>query len=63
MEERALHPLDYLSVLRRRKWWLVVPIELSLVAGILLAALWPKTYMSEAGIGIAAPTHEPAHPR
>ena len=28
MEERAFHPLDYLSVVSRRKWWLIVPVVL-----------------------------------
>lgn len=59
MDERAFHPLDYLSVLRRRKWWLVVPLTGSIVAGALLAVLWPKEYISEAQIGIAAPTLAP----
>ena len=59
MEERAFDPLDYLSVVRRRKWWLILPLSLSVVAGAALAALWPKTYMSEAEIGIAAPRLSP----
>ena len=59
MEERAFHPLDYVSVVRRRKWWLIVPLALSLIAGILLAVFWPKEYISEAKIGIAAPTLSP----
>lgn len=59
MEERAFHPLDYLSVVRRRKWWLIVPVALSLVAGILLAVFWPKEYVSEAKIGVVAPTLSP----
>lgn len=59
MEERAFHPLDYLSVVRRRKWYLVVPVALSVIVGVLLAALWPREYVSEAQIGIAAPTLSP----
>ena len=59
MEERAFHPLDYLSVLGRRKWWLIVPVAASVVIGALLAALWPKEYISEAQIGVAAPTLSP----
>jgi succinoglycan biosynthesis transport protein ExoP len=59
MEERAFHPLDYLSVVRRRKWWLIVPVVVGIVAGILLAIFWPKAYISEAKIGIAAPTLSP----
>jgi len=59
MEERAFHPLDYLSVLRRRKWWLVVPVAVSIVVGTLLAALWPREYISVAQIGVTAPTLSP----
>ncbi len=59
MDERAFHPLDYLSVLRRRKWWLIVPVALGIVAGTLLAVFWPRQYLSEAQIGIAAPKLTP----
>ena len=59
MEERAFHPLDYLSVVRRRKWWLIAPVTIGIVAGILLAIFWPKVYISQAKIGIAAPTLSP----
>ena len=34
MEERSsFHPLDYLSVFQRRKWWLITPVLVALVAG------------------------------
>jgi polysaccharide chain length determinant protein (PEP-CTERM system associated) len=59
MEERPFHPLDYVSVLRRRKWWLVVPLVVSIVAGALLAVFLPKEYYTEAEIGVAAPTLSP----
>src|SRR5262245_38159596 len=59
MEERAFHPLDYLSVLRRRKWWFVVPVAVAIVVGTLLAALWPQEYISVAQIGVAAPSLSP----
>ena len=59
MEERAFHPLDYLSVIKRRKWWFVVPVAVSIVVGTLLAALWPTEYISVAQIGVAAPTLSP----
>src|SRR6185436_611750 len=29
MEDTQVHALDYLSVLRRRKWWLIAPILVS----------------------------------
>jgi len=60
MEDRAtFHPLDYVSVLRRRKWWLVLPLAACLAIGIALAVLLPKTYESHAEIGVAAPTLSP----
>jgi polysaccharide biosynthesis transport protein len=59
MEERPFHPLDYLSVLRRRKWWFIVPLGFCIVVGVLLAMLLPRKYKSEAEIGITAPTLSP----
>jgi succinoglycan biosynthesis transport protein ExoP len=59
MDERAFHPLDYLSVLRRRRLWLIAPVALGVVAGVLLALFWPRQYISEAQIGIAAPKLSP----
>jgi polysaccharide chain length determinant protein (PEP-CTERM system associated) len=59
MEERSFHPLDYLSVLRRRKWWLVMPLVASIVVGALLAMLLPRNYKSEAEIGVTAPRLAP----
>ena len=59
MEERRFHPLDYVSVLRRRKWWFVAPLVLSIVVGAALAMLLPREYTSEAEIGIADPTLSP----
>ena len=53
MEVQAFHPLDYLSVVRRRKWWLIIPLAASVVIGASLAALWPREYISEAQIGVA----------
>ena len=55
MEERPFHPLDYLSVLRRRKWWLIVPVVACLIAGLAAVKLLPKEYRSHAKIGVAAP--------
>jgi polysaccharide biosynthesis transport protein len=59
MEERRFHPLDYLSVLRRRKWWFIVPLILCIAAGAGLALLLPREYLSRAEIGIADPTLSP----
>ena len=59
MEERSFHPLDYTSVLQRRKWWFIAPLVASILVGGLLAMLLPRKYKSEAEIGIAAPTLSP----
>lgn len=59
MEERRFHPLDYLSVVQRRKWWFIVPMALSVVIGIALVLFLPRQYKSQAEIGIADPTLSP----
>jgi polysaccharide chain length determinant protein (PEP-CTERM system associated) len=59
MEERSFHPLDYVAVLRRRKWWFIVPLVLCLAGGAALVMVLPKEYKSVAEIGIAAPTLSP----
>jgi polysaccharide chain length determinant protein (PEP-CTERM system associated) len=58
-EERSIHPLDYVSVVRRRKWWLIVPLVVCVVGGALLAVFLPREYLSQATIGVAAPTLSP----
>ena len=59
MEETRFHPLDYLSVLQRRKWWFIVPMALSVVVGLALVLFLPREYKSQAEIGIADPTLSP----
>ena len=59
MEERSFHPLDYLSVLRRRKWWLITPVVVALIAGAIAVVVLPKQFRSESTIGVAAPTLSP----
>lgn len=51
----AFHPLDYLSVLQRRKWWLIVPSVLAVAIAIALAVGLPRTYMGSATMGMALP--------
>lgn len=51
----AFHPLDYISVLRRRIWWLVAPIVLAVIAGAALLAFLPRQYHSTATIGVSLP--------
>jgi succinoglycan biosynthesis transport protein ExoP len=51
----AFHPLDYVSVLRRRKWWLIAPIVFALVVGTALVIFLPRKYASTAVLGISLP--------
>ena len=55
MEEPRFDPLDYLSAFNRRKWWFIVPVGLSIVIGLLLIWLLPRSYQSTATIGISTP--------
>lgn len=56
MEETRFHPLDYVAVIRRRKWWFIAPLALSIVIGSALALFLPRQYKSEAEIGVAEST-------
>jgi polysaccharide chain length determinant protein (PEP-CTERM system associated) len=51
----AFHPLDYVSALRRRKWWLITPIVLAVIVGVALAMLLPRKYKSFTVLGISLP--------
>lgn len=59
MEERRFHPLDYLSVVQRRKWWFILPLVVCTAIGGALAMFLPRTYRSTAEIGIADATLSP----
>jgi polysaccharide chain length determinant protein (PEP-CTERM system associated) len=52
----AFHPLDYLSVLRRRMWWLIVPIVLAAVVAAVLFAFLPRQYTSTVTLGVSLPS-------
>src|SRR5438132_4857315 len=60
MEETRVHALDYLSVVRRRKRWLIVPIVSSVLVGLALVRFLPKEYRSSATLGVSAPDVSPA---
>jgi polysaccharide biosynthesis transport protein len=51
----AFHPLDYLSLVHRRKWWIIVPAVLCIVVSGLLAAFLPRVYRSAATITVSSP--------
>jgi polysaccharide chain length determinant protein (PEP-CTERM system associated) len=59
MEPQSFHPLDYLAVVHRRKWWFVVPLLVCIAAGAAAVAVWPKKYLSRVGVGVANPTLSP----
>jgi succinoglycan biosynthesis transport protein ExoP len=60
MEETPrVHALDYLNIVRRRKWWLIVPVVASVLIGLLLVKVLPKEYRSTATLAVAAPVVSP----
>jgi polysaccharide chain length determinant protein (PEP-CTERM system associated) len=59
MEEVHVHALDYLSVFRRRKWWLITPIVASIAVGAALVRYLPKQYRSSATIAVVSPVVSP----
>jgi len=56
MDQQSFHPLDYMAAVNRRKWWFIAPLVLCLVLGAIAVAVWPKTYLSRAAIGVQTPT-------
>src|SRR4051794_28735504 len=50
MEDTQLSLRDYLLILHRRKWSLLVPAAVILALAIGVALLWPPTWRSEATI-------------
>src|SRR6187402_2127023 len=51
----AFHPLDYVSVLKRRLWWLVVPMVIAAMIGTALIAFLPREYRAAATMGVSLP--------
>jgi polysaccharide biosynthesis transport protein len=54
MEDTHVHALDYLSILRRRKWWLTAPIVASVGVGVALVRYLPKQYKANTTIAVVA---------
>jgi polysaccharide biosynthesis transport protein len=59
MDNAPVHALDYLSVFRRRKWWLVIPIVASVFVGAALVGWLPKEFKGTVTLGVVAPTVSP----
>jgi polysaccharide chain length determinant protein (PEP-CTERM system associated) len=60
MDNTRLSPLDYVSVIRRRRWWWITPIALSIVTGWLLVRFLPREYKSSTTLGVTAPLVSPS---
>jgi succinoglycan biosynthesis transport protein ExoP len=56
MEQQSFHPLDYMAMVNRRKWWFVAPLLACLALGAVALQVWPKQFLSRAAIGVQSPT-------
>jgi protein tyrosine kinase modulator len=54
MDETRFDPLDYVSVISRRKWWFIVPVALSIIVGAALVWKLPRTYQATSTIAVSA---------
>jgi len=52
---RPLDVEDYIDIVRRHKGWIVGPSFAALVVSVVLAFLWPDSYISEATIQVVPP--------
>jgi polysaccharide chain length determinant protein (PEP-CTERM system associated) len=52
---RPLDIEDYLDILRRHKAWIVAPMFAAVVLAVVVAFLWPDTYVSAATIRVVPP--------
>jgi polysaccharide chain length determinant protein (PEP-CTERM system associated) len=55
MSERTLHPVEYLDILLRRKWWFLSAFAACAITGIALALFLPPVYRSGAMVAVQAP--------
>jgi polysaccharide chain length determinant protein (PEP-CTERM system associated) len=59
MTERRLHPIEYLDIVKRRRWWFAVPFALCVLAGGALALLLPPVFRTSTTIAVQAPAVTP----
>ena len=52
---QALDIDDYADILRRNKAWILAPFFVAMVTSVVIAYLWPDTYVSVATIRVAPP--------
>jgi polysaccharide chain length determinant protein (PEP-CTERM system associated) len=59
MTERRLHPFEYLGILKRRRWWFILPLAVCVAGGTALALLLPPTFRTSTTIAVQAPAVAP----
>ena len=59
MDSPTFHPLDYVSVLRRRMWWFIAPVVVAVIAGAALVNWLPRSYKTNAVLGVSLPSLSP----
>src|SRR5687768_10259117 len=55
IQRRQLELGDYLDIVRRQKAWILGPAFAGLVIAVVVAYLWPDTYVSSATIRVVPP--------
>lgn len=55
VSRRTLDVEDYIDIMRRHRAWIVGPLFVGLVAGVVTAFLWPNSYVSSGTIRIVPP--------
>ncbi|MEK7405868.1 MAG: GNVR domain-containing protein [Acidobacteriota bacterium] len=55
VSRRPLDLEDYIDIVRRHKSWLIGPVFAALVVAVVVAFLWPDTFVSEASIQVVPP--------
>lgn len=55
VSRRAMDVEDYIDVMRRHRAWIIGPLFLGLVSGVVTAFLWPNSYVSTGTIRIVPP--------
>lgn len=56
MEERSLHLLDYVAVVKRRIYWLAIPIVIGLLAGAVMVMVLPRQYQASTTLAVTSPS-------
>ena len=52
---RPLDADDYIGILRRNRTWILTPLFVALVGSVVIAYVWPDTYVSVATMRVAPP--------